>query len=314
MIWIWSLLGCVAALALIYSGIFYFIFVRRREQDLIGLGFPEYSNWAEYMDEIRDGAAWAEQNAFEPITITARDGVRLYGRLFPADSRKIILLFHGYRSIANRDFGCALEFYRRQGFQILLVDQRAHGKSGGRLITFGMKERYDCKAWLDYLNNRFGGNCALYLSGISMGSATVLMALGLELPTTLRGVIADCGFTSPADIISAVGRKSHIPPVLFLRPVDLLCRLFGHFSIYGASTVSALRENTVPVLFIHGTDDRLVPSAMSETSFAACKGPKKIVLVEKADHGLSFLVDRATVEREVTAFLADPAAACGEKQ
>lgn len=313
MIWIWSLLGCVAALLFIYIGVFSLIFVRGREQDLVGKDFPKGSTWAKFKEEICFGAAWVEQNTFEPITITSRDGVRLYGRLFPAESRKIIVLFHGYRSAANRDFSCALEYYHKQGFQILLVDQRAHGKSGGRLITFGMKERYDCKAWLDYLNNRFGGNCALYLSGISMGSATVLMALGLELPPTLCGVIADCGFTSPADIISAVGKKSHVPPVLFLHPVNLLCRLFGHFSIYGASTVSALRENTVPVLFIHGTEDRLVPSAMSETNFAACKGPKKLVLVEKADHGLSFLVDRETVEKAVTAFLADPAAACKQK-
>ena len=125
MIWIWSLLGCVAALLFIYIGVFSLIFVRGREQDLVGKDFPKGSTWAKFKEEICFGAAWVEQNTFEPITITSRDGVRLYGRLFPAESRKIIVLFHGYRSAANRDFSCALEYYHKQGFQSARTEKAA---------------------------------------------------------------------------------------------------------------------------------------------------------------------------------------------
>lgn len=314
MLWLWIVLIIIACVLALYGGMFVFIFVRRWANDITRAHLPKRSKWFQYKDQIKNGADWVSRHTAEAVSVLGKDGLRLYGRFFPADTdrRKVILLFHGYRSMAQNDFGCALEFYHNQGFHILLADQRAHGKSKGRLITFGVKERHDCKAWMEYINRRFDGNCELFLGGMSMGSATVLMALGLEHPPTLRGVIADCGFTSPIEIISAVSKKSHLPPVLLLRPVDLFCRLFGRFSIYDASSVTALRENTVPVLFIHGKADDFVPCNMSEENYAACKGPKKIVLVDGADHGLGFLVNPTQVQNAVTAFLADPIAACSE--
>ena len=240
----------------------------------------------------------------EDIEIQSFDGLSLHGRLLPReDAKGTILLFHGYRSCADGDFGCAVPLMRSLGYQVLLVDQRAHQKSEGRYITFGILERQDALYWARAMAERFGDEHPLYLDGISMGAATVLMAASLPLPASVRGIIADSGFTAPKDIIGSVIRQLHLPvkPLLWL--MNLWCRLLTGISLGAYSVPEAMGHCSIPVLFVHGKVDSLVPREMTKKNYDACQSEKTLLLVEEADHGESFLVDRAACEAAMVAFL-----------
>lgn len=136
------------------------------------------------------------------------------------------IMMHGYKSGAERDFCGGAQIAVQGGYHVLLVDQRAHGKSEGRCLTFGIQERYDCRAWVNYAVGRFGADTKILLYGVSMGAATVLMAGGLNLPRNVVGIVADCGYSSPAAIIRKVIRDQHLP----IFPVYYLVRLAESYS------------------------------------------------------------------------------------
>ena len=151
----------------------------------------------------------------------------------------------------------------------------------------------------------FGPAHPLILGGLSMGAATVLLASDLELPPSVRGIIADCGFSSPYEIMKSVFRAHcrWLPAGPFLALTDVFTRLFAGFSLKGASTLDAVAKTKLPILFIHGTGDTFVPCSMTQAAYDACAAPKQLVLVSDAGHGCSYLVDRPRVQAELAAFL-----------
>ena len=164
-------------------------------------------------------------------------------------------------------------------------------------------EKYDVLLWTRWAADRFGG-IPILLGGISMGAATVLMASALGLPENVRGVIADCPYTSAKDIICSVGRDSVVPMELLYPFVRLSAKLFGHADLTQADALSAVKSARVPILLIHGEDDRFVPCDMSRAIAAA--NPEKIEFhtFPGAGHGLSCLVDMPRYEALVKAFAA----------
>ena len=256
-----------------------------------------------YSSVIEKGMDFVRTAPHKWCYIKAYDGIKLAGRYYDNSSSCTILLFHGYRSRAAHDFSCAVEMYYKMGFNILLVDQRAHGKSEGKLITFGVKESRDVVSWVEYVNCEYKPKQVI-ISGISMGATTVLLSLNHNLPKNVVGVIADCGFTSPADIIEKVGRDSYKVNAHFFIPfLDVLCRVFGGFSIKEASTVDAVKNTELPILFIHGKKDNFVPCEMTERAFAACSDKCRIYMANEAGHGMSFLTDTDLVLAELKDFL-----------
>lgn len=246
-----------------------------------------------YADVIEAGKKWYEDQKKEDIRIKSRDGLNLHGVFIEnPDAKRVILCVHGYHGGAVRDFSGAMADLYAEGCSLLLIDQRAHGKSEGKYTTFGVHERYDVQKWAEYLEKRLDGSLPVFFDGISMGAATVLMAGELEMPSCVRGVIADCGYTTPRAQLSHVVRNMlHAAPFPALQVVLLLSRFCG-FPLSSVSATKGAAAWRVPVLFAHGLDDTFVPSYMSEENFLACTSPKDIYLVEGAEHGLSYLVDR----------------------
>ena len=241
----------------------------------------------------------------EQVFIRSRDGLRLAARYYHCrDGAPLEIQFHGYRGSAIRDFCGGAAIALAAGHNVLLVDQRAHGKSEGRTICFGVKERFDCLDWVDYALRRFGPDARLLLCGVSMGASTVLMAGGLPLPEQVKVIIADCPYSSPMEIIRKVCRDLRLPPRLMEPFLRLAARLYGGFSLTGASALEALRQCRVPVLLIHGEDDRFVPCQMSRDLRDACAAPVQLLTVPGAGHGLSFIVDRPAYEQAVARFVA----------
>ena len=106
---------------------------------------------------------------YEEVKVLSHDGLVLSGKYYHLkDGAPIILFFHGYRCSAIRDGNGMFLYTRKLGFNVFLADQRAHGNSQGKTITFGVKERYDVRSWVEYFTKRFGENQKIYLSGLSL--------------------------------------------------------------------------------------------------------------------------------------------------
>lgn len=258
---------------------------------------PDGEQYAPYLEQTSSMIKDMEELPWEEVCITSFDGTELFGRYFhTADGAPLQIQFHGYRGSAFRDFCGGNRLARKLGQNTLLVDQRAHGRSGGRVITFGIKERYDCLCWANYARERFGAETPVILAGVSMGGATVLMASELKLPDNVVGIIADCPYSSPADIIRKVCGDMGLPPKLAFPFVRLCARLFGRFDLTFASAVEAVRNTKLPILIFHGEDDRFVPCEMSG-EIAGAGGSKVIrATFPGAGHGLCYMLDTERYE------------------
>ena len=256
-------------------------------------------------DEAMAAQRFVLEQEPEQLYVESYDGKRLHAQLLRTENAAgTILLFHGYRSSWNVDFSASLLFYRSLGYNLLLVDQRAHQDSEGTFLTFGAKERYDVISWVTYLGQMLGQTHPLFLGGLSMGATTVLLASCFEFPANVRGVIADCGFTSPWDIIGKCGRDFHVPSWLLLPLVDLQTSLFAGFSLKEYSTLDAMKTTKIPTFLAHGEKDTFVPCEMSKRNYAACAAKDKtLLLTPEAGHGQSYLKQTERYQNAVRAFL-----------
>lgn len=279
-----------------------FYFPSKRKNDIHNIpGGEQYKQSKDVMLSLIDDLAALP---YEQVYITSHDGLRLAAKYYHnQNDAPLEIMFHGYHGMAERDFCGGFKLCMESGHNALLVDQRAHGRSEGRVITFGIKERYDCLDWINYAVKRFGINSRILLIGVSMGAATVLMASDLPLPENVNGIIADCGYTSPRNIIRKVIRDMKLPVALIYPFVRLGAVLFGYFNLEASSAIVSLKSCLVPVLFIHGEDDRFVPCMMSRENFAVCASPKQILTVPGAGHCLCFMKDEPLYTETVKRFL-----------
>ena len=303
-IFVWVLLGVL--LLILASGTYVFVLACLRRKELPWLVEEEIkkTNFGKYSQCIAASHAWLKDNQATDVYVTSKDGLRLHGYWIPADNpRGTVLLVHGYRSTPLVDFGIAYPFYHALGMNILVPQQRAHGESEGKFITFGVKESEDIACWIDYHNNTFG-ECQMVLSGLSMGASTVLYLADQVLPQNVKCIIADCGFTSPWEILDKVYRATiHLPSAPSLLTADLFARTFAGFSLKEKDSRQTLKRARLPVFMIHGLKDNFVPSYMTQQGYDACTGKKRLLLVEGAGHGVSFLKDKTNYTRQIISFL-----------
>ena len=286
------ILALLAVAVLVISYICYrmaFYAAPRKPREPGTQDFPEGEIYEPYYPAM---TRWAEETRALPqerVSIRSFDGLTLYGTYYEyAPGAPMELMFHGYRGSAERDLSGGVQRCFKLGRSCLLVDQRASGESDGNTITFGIREHKDCLSWLDYAVRRFGPEQKIILTGISMGASTVLMAAGHALPSNVMGVLADCGFSSPREIIREVIGQMGLPRHLSYPFVRLGAWLYGGFDLEEYSPMAAMETCTVPVIFFHGEDDAYVPCDMSRRMYAACKSRKTLVTMPGAGHGLSF--------------------------
>ncbi|MBQ7172577.1 MAG: alpha/beta hydrolase [Clostridia bacterium] len=294
-------LGSAAAMIWTYEK----AFRPQNAREKIPENLPDLRQVDDYRDEIFHNMETFQAHACEEVFIQSQDGLRLHGRFYMGEAgAPLVIAFHGFRSSSLRDLSGGMEFYRSHGLSLLLVDQRACGESEGRAITFGIKERYDCLAWALYADERLGGKTPIFLSGISMGAATVLMASDLDLPASVKGIIADCPYTSPEDILVKAGGEMHFPTL----PARLLlrssARVLGGFGLNESSAEKAVANTKVPLLILHGEDDDFVPTAMGEAIAKTAKeGMAEFYTFPGAAHEFSYLSDKERYQRLVCDFI-----------
>lgn len=257
-----------------------------------------------FLQDIEVAAEKLRNSDCRRVEIQSTDGINLVGHLHTCEHpKRIVLAMHGWRSSWDQDFGMISDFWHKNDCNVLYAEQRGQNDSGGDYMGFGMLERYDCLDWVNWINEQFPEKLPIYLAGISMGATTVLMTANLNLPDNVKGIAADCAFTSPQEIWEHITTENlHLNFGIRRFDVDDLCRKKIKLGPMECSTTEALKNTKIPVLLVHGTDDTFVPVEMTYENYKACSGPRKLLIVPGADHGMSYYVDKDEYEKVATEF------------
>lgn len=242
---------------------------------------------------------------FEAVSITSHDGLTLTGKYYHvADGAPLEIYCHGYKGNAIRDFCGQWPVAKELGHNVLLIDQRCHGNSQGHTISFGILEKNDVQNWVRWAENRFGP-VNMALCGVSMGAATVLMASGMaDLPGCVKAIVADCPFDAPSNIIKKVLEQDMGLPVKVVYPLIRAGGVvYGKFNLNADSPVEAVKRAKLPILLIHGDDDRFVPYPMSQNIHAANPEGIEFHTIPGAGHALDFATAPEQFQSIVKAFL-----------
>ncbi len=297
----------VVGLALIVAGAFYYVydicFSSNKKYMSGDHDVPNDDQYEPYRQVITDCVDYVLTAVGEEVFVSSHDGLKLAGKYYHRMAgAPLVIFFHGYRCCSSRDGNGIFLYSKKKNYNILLVDQRVHGKSEGKTITFGIKERYDCLTWINWALQRFGQEQQILISGLSMGAATVLMTADMQLPKQVKGIMADCPFSSPKAIIRKVIKDMKYPVDITYWMAKTAAKWIGRFDLEETSAVKAVKECKIPILIIHGDDDRFVPCSMSRECVNANPENVELVIIEGAGHGLSNCVNPKKYEEAVMAF------------
>lgn len=254
-----------------------------------------------------DWRRWVKEQPFEELHMISRDGLGLTGYYLPASapSDKLVILTHGYLGNAKQ-MGLYGQFYHEElNFHIFMPDARGHGKSEGDYYGFGWPDRLDLIDWTNEMIGRLGTDTQVVFHGLSMGAATVLMTSGeKELPVQLEAIVADSPYSSVYQLFAyQMKRMFHLPAFPVLDSTSVVTKVRAGYSLREADAMKEVGQTKVPILYIHGNSDTFVPTDMALKLFRNTKSDSEIYLVDDANHGESFVLEKDIYKSKVRDFL-----------
>jgi fermentation-respiration switch protein FrsA (DUF1100 family) len=239
----------------------------------------------------------------EEVEVKTTDGLSLKGIFIEKfkESKKIIIIVHGYNLAFPRSLQF-MEMFVNEGFNVLINDQRGHGRSEGKYATYGYYEKYDLDLWVNWAIKKIGEDAVIGLHGQSMGGATVLEYASIN--KYVKFIIADCPYSDAWQLMKHQFRKlNHVPVFPFAFITDYRLKKRAKFSFKDVSPINAIKNKDIPIMFIHGAEDNFVPTYMSKEMYSVKQGYKKLLIVEGAAHANALFTNKELYEKEVNNFI-----------
>ena len=247
---------------------------------------------------------WLKEVNTEETNIVSADGLNLWGKLYFQEEKsdKWVIIAHGYTSSHEDVQPIALNFYN-EGYNVLTPDMRAHGNSEGKYIGMGWLDRKDMLLWIDYVLS-LDNNSQIVLYGESMGGATVMMTSGEDLPSNVKAIVEDCGYTSVQEMFEAqLYERFGLPSFPILNAAEIVTNIRAKYNFHEASALEQVKKSKTPILFTHGGNDTYVPTEMVYRLYEAANCEKDILIIDGAGHGSAPDVDPITYYDKVFSFL-----------
>lgn len=282
----------------IVNGFLYVRFFKRRKERKLEAAQLANAYYNDVREEIVSAAARMTARPCKTLTCTAGDGVSLSARLYGGGSQTLVLLYHGAFASPFHNFAVIGEDLLRAGYDLLVPDQRAHGKSGGKRIFYGGREGDDLLRWLGLLKQFPYRRIALY--GVSMGAAAVGFAADRIEDPRVTALVSESGFTSLSALFGWICRARHLPRWLLWDAYAL-----GKRGGNGGKTQEHYARTRIPVLFLHGEKDTVVPPEESEKNFAACASEKRLLLIPDAGHAVACVKGGIQTRQKIIDFIGE---------
>lgn len=257
------------------------------------------------IDEPSVSEQWLQETGYVEVDMTSNyDGINLHGyrieQLEPTN--KWVIIAHGYGSEALEYANSARHFYKL-GYNVLMPDARGHGSSEGDYIGMGWHDRLDFIQWTEGIATEYP-NSEIVLYGVSMGGATVMMASGEELPSNVKAIVEDCGYSSVKEEFAyQLKGVFGLPEFPIIDFASVVTKVRAGYTFGEASAIDQVAKSKTPIMFIHGTEDTFVPFEMVYDVYDATTAEKKLLTVEGSGHGKSASVLGAEYWNEVENFL-----------
>jgi hypothetical protein len=249
---------------------------------------------------FKESYAWFQKVPKEEISIKSYDSVLLKGTFIPSideTSTNLAIVVHGYKA-NSQDMIIIAKLYSDLGFKVMLIDLRAHGASEGKFSSFGYYEKYDIKKWIQYALRTYGSTDRILLHGVSMGAASIIQASGLSLPSNVRYIVADSGYSSLLKMLRNITTPKSL--IVFLPGVSLITYIAHRFFIESIQPMKQIKKSKIPIMIIHGKDDEVVPFSMGESLFDKSKAPyKEFYPVDDCLHGVGYVKDKEGIDSKL---------------
>ena len=249
----------------------------------------------------------------EDLTLKNEDGLNLKAWFLQPGkpSKRFVICIHGYQCNGPDECSHLLPFYLEQlGYNYLLPDLRAHGRSEGKYAGFGQLDYKDIQLWTDYLVDRFGEDIEIILHGISMGAGTAMLTVCNNPRKQVKLCIEDCGYTNAYDVILNTVNDmfpAFLQKIKFTNLVtslgSMFCKIFAKYSYKEADPLGKMKDAKTPIMFVHGTADDFVPFPMVKELYAACPTKKTLFTVEGADHAFSYYNAMEEYQQRIKEFM-----------
>lgn len=261
--------------------------------------------WYEYINANQEGREYIYSLNPEDLYINSFDNLKLHALFINNNTNKTIICVHGYKAKDGLyDFGMSAKFLNSLGYNLLFVDNRAHGLSQGKYIGFGVLDSIDVNSWIDYLVTNMNQEIII-LYGMSMGAATVLNTDSCPSDSSpVKAIIADCGFASGYDEVAyQINKMYHLPSFPLVPISNILLKLLAKYSLKDKEAYKSIKNYKNNLLIIHGSRDHFVPTSDAYKIFDNATCHKKILIVPGASHAKSYLKDTKLYEKTVREFL-----------
>lgn len=235
----------------------------------------------------------------------ANQGLKQDAWYVPAarETNKTVIVVHGFNN-SKKDMKAYAWMFHELGYNVLMPDNIAHGKSRGQIIGYGWNDRLNIIKWAQLLVDKNAAS-QITLFGVSMGGAAVMMASGeSNLPKQVVNIIEDCGYSSVWEELKYQAKAMYsLPAFPILYEVSSISKVRAGFSYGQASSIEQLKKNKLPILFIHGDKDDFVPTKMVYDNFKASRGAKELYIAKGAQHAKSMESNPETYQKKISTFL-----------